>query len=480
MTTQHDPLNPAPESSPFQTGNRRRLSRPVAVMGFVGVLAIAAIVTWYFSRPSASPAESAAHNHAATPTSDSARAVMLSTEAARRIGVTYAPVILGPLDRVVRTVGIVTYDETMLKSVTARVDGWVDQLHVNFTGQAVRVGEPLFDLYSPMVVAAQQELLLARRLNRDLSTGTSEAVQSSDDLLQSARRRLLYWEIPPDQIRQIEESGEIRKTVTFRSPVNGVVIEKSVLAGQRLMAGEAVYRIADLSIVWLDGEVYERDLPSVRLGGQVVAEFQALPGDIRTGRISYVYPTINPETRTARVRVTLANPGLLLKPGMYSTFSFAAASEPVLSVPRSAILSTGKRNLVFVKMPDGMLVPREVSLGQATDDRLEILAGLVVGDTVVSSATFLVDAESNLGSLLGGMGNMPGMDVTAPAAPAAPPPAADPGSSMPGMDMTAPKVPPVAKPSPRRVAPTPAPTKDSTKAKAAENEHTGHKMPEGS
>ncbi|MBK9550401.1 MAG: efflux RND transporter periplasmic adaptor subunit [Gemmatimonadetes bacterium] len=264
--------------------------------------------------------------------------MMLSTEAARRIGVTYAPVILGPLDRVVRTVGIVTYDETMLKSVTARVDGWVDQLHVNFTGQAVRVGEPLFDLYSPMVVAAQQELLLARRLNRDLSTGTSEAVQSSDDLLQSARRRLLYWEIPPDQIRQIEESGEIRKTVTFRSPVSGVVIEKSVLAGQRLMAGEAVYRIADLSIVWLDGEVYERDLPSVRLGGQVVAEFQALPGDIRTGRISYIYPTINPETRTARVRVTLANPGLLLKPGMYSTFSFAAASEPVLSVPRSAIL----------------------------------------------------------------------------------------------------------------------------------------------
>lgn len=476
MTIPQDPADPTHESSPFRVGKRRRLSRPVAIVSFIGVLAIAGLLTRSLSQRSESATESAAHNHAATPTSDSARAVMLSTEAARRIGVTYAPVILGPLDRVVRTVGIVTYDETILKSVTARVDGWVDQLHVNFTGQAVRVGDPLFALYSPMVVAAQQELLLARRLSRELTAGTTDAVQSSDDLLQSARRRLLYWEVPPDQIRLIEELGEIRKTVTFRSPVNGVVIEKTVLAGQRIMAGETIYRIADLSTVWLDGEVYERDLPSVRLGGDVVAEFQALPGDARTGRISYIYPTINPETRTARVRVTLANPGLLLKPGMYSTFRFAAASGPVLSIPRSAILSTGKRNLVFVKMPDGMLVPREVSLGLATDERLEILTGLAVGDTVVSSATFLVDAESNLGSLLGGMGNMPGMDVKEPTIPAAPKAVPAPGSSMPGMDMTTPKGGGVVKPTGRV---TPAPSRDTTKSKSPGNEHSGHKMPNG-
>ena len=385
---------------------------------FVAVLAAAAFLVWYFRPQSAPDAETAAHNHAATPTSDSARAVMLSTEAARRIGVTYAPVQLGPLGRVVRTVAIVSYDETRLKSVTTRVDGWVDQLYVNFSGQAVQRGDPLFALYSPMLVAAQQELLLAKRLRGDVATGTPDAIRSSEEMLESARRRLLYWEVPPEAVRQIEESGEIRKAITFRSPVDGVVIEKSILAGQRIMAGEAIYQIADLRTVWLDGEVFERDLPSVRLGRVVVAEFPALPGGPRTGRISYIYPTINPETRTARVRVTLPNPGLALKPGMYSTFRFAAATDPVLSVPRSAILSTGKRNLVFVRLPDGMLAPRDVSIGIATDERIEILSGLALGDTVVSSATFLVDAESNLGSLLGGMGNMPGMDVAAP--PAAP------------------------------------------------------------
>ncbi len=382
-----------------------------AILIFAVVLAAAVLVVRYFSAPSPPDEAAAAHNHAAVPTSDSARAVMLSTEAARRIGVTYAPVQLGPLGRVVRTVAIVSYDETRLKSVTTRVDGWVDQLYVNFSGQAVQIGDPLFALYSPMLVAAQQELLLAKRLRGEVATGTADAVRSSDDLLESARRRLLYWEVPPDVVRQIEESGEIRKAITFRSPVNGVVIEKSLLAGQRIMAGETNYQIADLSIVWLDGEVFERDLPSVRLGREVVAEFPALPGGPRTGRISYIYPTINPETRTARVRVTLSNPGLALKPGMYATFSFAAQTEPILSVPRSAILSTGKRNLVFVRLSDGMLAPRDVGIGMATDERIEILSGLVLGDTVVSSATFLVDAESNLGSLLGGMGTMPGMDV---------------------------------------------------------------------
>ncbi len=395
----------------------RRGARLRGILIFAAVLGAAGSLAWYFAERSAPGAEATAHEHGAAPTSDSARAVMLSTEAARRIGVTYAPVQLGPLGRVVRTVAILSYDETRLKSVTTRVDGWVDQLYVNFSGQAVRIGDPLFALYSPMLVAAQQELLLAKRLRSDVAAGTPDAVRNSDDLLESARRRLLYWEVPPDEVRQIEETGVIRKTITFRSPVNGVVIEKAILAGQRIMAGEAIYQIADLSTVWLDGEVFERDLPSVRLGRDVVAEFPALPGGPRTGRISYIYPTINPETRTARVRVTLPNPGLTLKPGMYATFSFAAATEPVLSVPRSAILSTGKRNLVFVRLPDGMLAPRDIGIGIATDERIEVRSGLALGDTVVSSATFLVDAESNLGSLLSGMGSMPGMDIAAPAAP---------------------------------------------------------------
>ncbi len=243
-------------------------------------------------------------------------------------------------------------------------------------------------------------------------------MQGTADLLESARRRLLYWEVPAEEVARIEAAGEVRKTVTFRSPVRGVVLEKSVLAGQRVMAGETVYRIADLRTVWLEGEIFERDLPSVRLGIPVVAEFPALPGAPRTGRITYIYPTLNPETRTARVRVELPNPRLELKPGMYATFSFASATGPVLSVPRSAVLSTGKRNLVFVRRQDGMLEARDV----ATDERIEILSGLTAADTVVASATFLVDAESNLGTLLGGMGDMPGMDIMpAPPSKEAPP-----------------------------------------------------------
>jgi Cu(I)/Ag(I) efflux system membrane fusion protein len=415
MTTQTEHMPPPGEMSPFLPQSGRQRSRAVGVGLFLLVLAAATIVTWYLVGQSATTTADGGHNHGAASIADSASPVMLSDESARRIGVTFAPVQVSPLEREVRTVAIVGYDETLLKSVTARVDGWVEQLHVNFTGQAVRIGDPLFSLYSPMLVAAQQELLLARRLRDQVTGGTGDAVKGTDDLIESARRRLLYWEVPADEVRAIEEQGEIRKALTFRSPVHGVVIEKLVLGGQRIMAGEPVYRIADLRTVWLEGEIYERDLAAVSLGLPVTAEFPALPGTTRTGRITYIYPTVNPETRTARVRVELSNPGLALKPGMYATFRFAAASDPVMNVPRSALLATGERNLVFVRRPDGMFAPRDVVLGIATDDRIEILSGLALGDTVVASATFLVDAESNLGSLLGGMGNMPGMDIAAPA-----------------------------------------------------------------
>jgi Cu(I)/Ag(I) efflux system membrane fusion protein len=226
--------------------------------------------------------------------------------------------------------------------------------------------------------------------------------------------------VPADEIRRVEETGEVRRTVTLRSPYGGVVVDKPVFAGQRIMAGDVAYKIADLSRVWLEGEVFERDLPAVRLGMSVTAEFTALPGLIREGRVTYVYPTVNPDTRTARIRVELPNPEAALKPGMYATIRFSARTDSVLSVPRSAVLATGERNFVFVRSRDQRFVPHVVTLGAATDDRVEILDGLSPSDTVVASGTFLVDAESNLGSLMGGMGHMPGMDVTAPASDARP------------------------------------------------------------
>ena len=358
----------------------------------------------------------AAHNHGATAqASNGAKPVTLSEADARRIGVTYGTAVVGSLVKEVRTVGQVAFDETRERTIAPKIDGWIDHLFVNETGQAVTAGQPLLSIYSPMLVSAEEELLLAKRLDAEVSSASSDARARAADLLASARRRLAYWDIPESEIAAIEQSGEARKTLTLRAPSGGYVLEKNVLAGQKIMAGDALYKVADLSSVWVEGEVFEQDLASVHVGQTVRADFQALPGEHRVGRISYVYPTLDSDTRTARIRVVLRNPGLQLKPGMYATIRIAGTERAnVLTVPRSAVLSTGERNIVFVRDGRGQLAPQEVTLGASNDDRVEILQGLAPGATVVTSATFLVDAESNLGTALGGMGDMPGMDMTTP------------------------------------------------------------------
>ncbi|HEX6051932.1 MAG TPA: efflux RND transporter periplasmic adaptor subunit [Gemmatimonadaceae bacterium] len=365
----------------------------------------------------ATPA-AAGHNHGATGGPDSAQPVSLTSDQARRIGITYAVATLGTLEREVRTVGQITYDETRVQTIAPKIDGWVERLYVNATGQPIAVGQALLAIYSPMLVTAQEELLLARRLQADVASGSGDAQRSAADLLAASRRRLAYWDIPASEIAAIERSGEVRKTLTLRSPAGGYVLDKNVIEGQRIMAGDALYRVADLTAVWVEGEVFEQDLANVRVGQVVHADFQALPGEHRMGRISYVYPTVNPDTRTARVRVVLPNRDLRLKPGMYATLRIAGAVRAgVLTIPRDAVLLTGERNIVFVREANGQLAPREVAVGVANDDRMEILRGLTAGETVVASATFLIDAESNLGKALGGMGDMPGMEVSGPPKP---------------------------------------------------------------
>ena len=210
MMTPSDPALSASGDSPFQPSGRRRVRRWTALLGFVLVLAAAGIAVRLAGRSDSPPAAALGHDHGVIPTADSAQPVMLSEEQARRIGITYAPVQMGPLGRVVRTVATITYDETRLKSVTARVDGWVERLYLDFTGELVQVGEPLFTLYSPMLVSAQQELLLARGLRERVTGGTPDAIRGADELVESARRRLLYWEVPAADIAQIVASGEIR------------------------------------------------------------------------------------------------------------------------------------------------------------------------------------------------------------------------------------------------------------------------------
>jgi len=387
---------------------------------YFAVIAFAVGGAWFVTRGRGTPAPKATgHNHgAAGAGADAAKPVMLSAADQRRIGVTFAVAQVGPLAKEVRTVGQVTFDETRLQTISPKIDGWVDKLFINATGQPIATGEPLLTIYSPMLVTAQEELLLAKRLARDVSAASADAQQNATDLLASARRRLAYWDIPASEIATIERTEQVQKTLTLRSTASGYVLQKNVVAGQKIMAGDALYKVADLSTVWIEGEVFEQDIANVRISQAVHADFDALPGKHLMGRISYIYPTLDPQTRTVRVRVVLANPGLQLKPGMYATILIAGNERShVLTVPRSAVLSTGERSIVFVRDTSGHLVPREVSLGASNDERIEILRGLVAGETVVSSATFLVDAESNLGTALGGMGDMPGMDVTTPPKP---------------------------------------------------------------
>ena len=382
---------------------------------YIALPILAAIVAYFATQPKSEKQPVKASDHSVHAFADTIKPVMVSAADARRIGVTFAPAAFGDLAREIRVVGQVTVDETRVKAVSPKIDGWVEQLYVNFTGQEVRAGTPLLAIYSPMLVTAQEELLLAKQLQADVSGGADEARAQAARLTASARSKLALWDFSAGDIARIEQEGHARRTLIIRSPVSGFVVEKNVLQGERVMAGTAIYKIADLSSVWMDGEVYEQDLPFIRLGQRAQAGLQAIPGATFIGTVAYIYPTLNPDTRTVRVRVQLSNQNHQLKPGLFATLRlFATSGQSVLSVPRSAVLSPGERNLLFVKRADGMLEPRAVEIGGASSDRIEILGGLAGGDTVVASATFLVDAESNLGTALGGMGNMPGMDIAAP------------------------------------------------------------------
>ncbi len=400
------------ESSPFEPTRSGGPSTALRRTLLVGAITAAAIGAWWFTREE----ETAEADSVQSVTADTGRlSVMLTPEAAGRIGVTYAVVERGSLATEVRTVALVSYDETRVKTISSKIDGWVEQLFVSSIGQPVLASDPLLRIYSPMLVTAQEELLLAKKLVADVANGNAEAGRNAATLLAGARQRLKNWDIPDDVIARVEQTGDVQRTLTLRSPLNGVVVQKNVLSGQRVMAGDALYQVADLHEVWLEGEVFERDLAATRLGQSVNAEFASMPGQPRQGRITYIAQSVSPETRTTKIRVALANHDMSLKPGMYATLLIRGdARLNVLSVPRSAVLVTGERVLVFVKGADEMLTPREVELGASTDDRIEIRRGVMAGETVVSSATFLVDAESNLGSALGAMANMPGMDMGAP------------------------------------------------------------------
>ena len=378
------------------------------------VLATAAVLVAASCRAKPKADEMAGMDMGGPAAADSGQAerapVHLSAEQARAIGVRFAVVERGPLARSVRTVGQVVPPEPNLAEITTKIDGFVEELFVDATGMSVRRGQPLLTLYSPMLVAAQEELLAAKRLAAAVDSGQAEAWRNGQVLLEAARRRLSYWDISAEQIERLERTGQVTKTLTLTAPVDGVVLEKMVVAGQSVMPGMKLYRIADLRTVWIEGAVFEQDLAFIRAGAPVRAELAAYPGRPVDGRVSFVWPTVDEQSRSARVRVAFPNPGGLLKPGMYATLFFeAVVGAEVLQVPAEAVVQTGERNLVFVVGPDGALTPREVVLGARAGGRFQVLSGLAGGERIVASANFLVDAESRLAT--GAATAMPGMDM---------------------------------------------------------------------
>ncbi|HUP21171.1 MAG TPA: efflux RND transporter periplasmic adaptor subunit [Gemmatimonadota bacterium] len=361
--------------------------------------------------------------------------VRLSAAQIRTFGITFGSVEQRTIENEVRTVGIVNFDETRLTGVTTKFGGYVERLYVDFTGKSVRAGEQLVEIYSPELVAAQEELLLAARLEGSLSaTSSIPGVPSgSSDLVRAARQRLRLWDISSRQIDRILETGRAQRTLTLHAPVTGVVIEKNVLAGQAVQAGQPLYTIADLSEVWIEAELREADAGLVEVGDQASVEVGALPGRPITGQVEYVYPTLQAQSRSLKARVAVPNPDGWLKPGMYATVRIAAPARSALTVPISAVLDTGERRLVFVDLGRGRVAPQEVELGRAGGGYAEVLAGLEPGQRVVTSAHYLLDSESNLGetmrSMIGmtgssdmeSMDGMEGMDM--------------PGADLRGMDM---------------------------------------------
>jgi Cu(I)/Ag(I) efflux system membrane fusion protein len=389
----------------------------MAMVWVASALLLAGCATPQAEAPAAKPA---AAGHAAMPmggAADSSRAgsrqaVHLTGEQARALGVSYLTVGQGSMSREIRTVGEVVAPESTLATITPKIEGFVEHLFVNYTGQSVRRGEPLLTLYSPALVAAEQELLTARRLAAEVDSTGGDAARYAAEMLRAARQRLAFWDITGSQISRIESSGEVQRTLTLVAPFDGIVLDKAVVEGQRVMPGMPLYHLADLRTVWIEGDVFEQDLSYVKLGSRATFELEAYPGQEFTGRVSFVFPTVDSMSRTGRVRLTTRNPGLRLRPGMYATLHFdAQVGRNVVVVPRNAVVMTGERNLVFVRDSSGMLMPRDVVLGARTDSQAEILRGLAPGERIVASANFLVDAESQLSApgAGGGMANMPGM-----------------------------------------------------------------------
>jgi membrane fusion protein, copper/silver efflux system len=348
------------------------------------------------SAPTASQQPSAAET-----AGEEAHVVEIPLDKQQLIGVKTVAVSFRQIGKVIRTVGRVDYDERKLATVNMKYEGWIEKLYADYTGMQVRKGQPLAEVYSPELLSTQQEFLNTLRWAKSTSEAKEGVVagmlnRDAEAIIDAARQRLRLWDITDEQIKSIEETGKPVRTVTLVSPADGTVVQKNAVQGMRVMPGDKLFDIADMSSVWIISDIYENELPLINPGETARISLSSLPGKELSAKIEFVYPTLSGDARTVKVRLTVPNPGGRLKPQMFTNVEIRAGLGKRLAIPDDAVLDTGTRSIVYVNKGEGNFEPREVKLGLRADGYREVLSGLKNGEKVARSATFLIDSEAQL------------------------------------------------------------------------------------
>lgn len=330
--------------------------------------------------------------------------VHISPEKIQKLGVKTEPATYRKLHRTIQALATIQADERLLYTVSPKFEGWIQRLHVSATGQKIKKGEILMDVYSPELITAQHDYLIAAKGMHWVRDSDPDVQAKMQRLSENALQRLYNWDIAESDLRRLQRESSPMTHLPLRSAVDGIVIAKNAIQGKRFMPGDTLYEIADLSHVWVLAEVFEQDLHLLQPGQAATISVDAYPGKKFTGRMTFIYPVVTPETRTTRVRIELANREALLKPDMYARVEFSAQHGPheVLTIPNSAVLDTGLKKMVLIALGAGRFEPRAIKTGMRADDYTEVLSGLAEGETVVTRANFLIDAESNIKAALSG------------------------------------------------------------------------------
>ena len=349
--------------------------------------------------PPAPPETKEASGEAKQP--EEAPTVEIPADKQQLIGVRTVKAAIRPLNRVIRTVGRIEYDERNLATANTKIEGWIEKLHVDYTGRYVQKGEPLAEIYSPELVATQQEFLNILRWAAQGPSAKDERtamllVKDAQTMLEAAKERLRLWDISDDQIKKIETTGKPIRTLTVYSPASGYVLQKMAVQGMRVMSGEKLFDVVDLSSVWIVADIYEYELPLIKLGQTARIGLSYFPGKEFSSQVDYVYPALASETRTAKVRFTIPNPEGVLKPQMFTNVEIKINLGNRLIVPSEAVIDTGERQIVYVDKGEGFFEPREVTVGLKADGVVEVTGGIRAGEKVASSANFLIDSEAQL------------------------------------------------------------------------------------